>query len=386
MKSKNLVILGSTGSIGRSTIDVIEMHPGRFCVKALAALSNVDLLLEQYRLLRPDYLCLVDPEGARRLANELSGEPVEVLTGEEELVGLAGLEGVDLVLNAVVGAAGLRVSLATVEQGRFLALANKESLVAGGPLFGPIIKKTGAVILPVDSEHSAIWQCLKAGEEGEIRRIILTASGGPFRKYSVDEMAGITVEQALDHPTWKMGPKITIDSATLANKGLEVIEAVALFSVPADKVRVVIHPQSIVHSAVEFIDSTIIAQLSRPDMRLPISYALFWPERMESEFGALDMAELSGLTFEEPDLKRFPARRLAIDAAGTGGTAPAVFNAANEVAVDLFLNGTISFLEIADMIKKALDTVNIESSPSLDDVLEADRRGRQAVNPMVESS
>ena len=383
MTPKKLVLLGSTGSIGRATLEVAQSHPGKFIVRALAAHSNVDLLLEQYRTFRPEYLCIVDQTKADQLLRQLSDEPVKVLVGEEELVRLASLDDVDTVVNAVVGAAGLLASLETVKQGKALALANKESLVCGGPLFPPILKETKAQILPIDSEHSAIWQAASCGREDELKNIIITASGGPFRNLPKEEFANITVEQALNHPTWKMGPKITIDSATLANKGLEVIEAVVLFSVPADKVKVVIHPQSIIHSMVEFVDSSIIAQLSRPDMKLPITYALFWPERVQSDFGQLDLGQMSDLTFEQPDLKKFRALKIAFDVAQAGGTAPAIFNAANEIAVGAFLSRAIKFLEITDIIENVVNDLNIVSTPNLNDIIEADKKARQRAEILV---
>jgi len=377
MHTKNLVILGSTGSIGQSALEVVTHHPGCFNIRALAAHSNLDLLLDQYRRFRPEFLCLIDHDKGASLAEMLKDEQVEVVVGEEEMVRLAGLENVDIVLNAVVGAAGLLASIETVNHGRNLALANKESLVAGGPLFPGLCKKTGARILPVDSEHSAIWQALNAGKAPEIRTIILTSSGGPFRTFPIERFENITIEQALSHPTWKMGPKITIDSATLANKGLEVIEAAVLFSVPVGKIRVVIHPQSIIHSMVEFYDSSVIAQLSRPDMRLPITYALFWPDRIESDFGRIDWAKIKSLTFEEPDFERFPALKLAFEVAEKGGTAPAVYNAANEVAVEAFLAGSVRFLQIADIIEDALNSMEILAEPTLETILEADRSARE---------
>ena len=377
MRPRKIVLLGSTGSIGRSTLDVVATHPDRFDVLALAAYSDVDTLAEQARRFGPKYVCLVNSDRADDLKAALPGHPARLVFGEDELVQLAGLEETDMVVNAVVGAAGLLASLATVRQGGALALANKESLVAGGPLFPDLMAKTGAQILPIDSEHSALWQALRAGKPDEVRRLIITASGGPFREYPADKFAAITPQQALNHPTWKMGPKITIDSATLANKGLEVIEAVALFQVPAEKISVVVHPQSIIHSMVEFVDSSIIAQLSEPDMRLPITHALFWPERIESGFGRLDLDQLADLTFEPPDLERFAALRLAFEVARTGGTAPAIFNAANEIAVEAFLDRNIKFTDIPTIIEDAVNTVPVNSAPELEDVLEADRRARQ---------
>ena len=384
MATKRIAILGSTGSIGRSTLDVIAAHPGRFDVSALAAHSNVDLLIEQYRKFRPDYLCLVDKDRAAHLQTKLKDEPVKILAGEDELVSLTAAEKTDLVLNAVVGAAGLKASLETLKCGKDLALANKESLVVGGPLFAPLLKKTDARLLPVDSEHSAIWQALTSGEPKEVRNIILTASGGPFREWPVEKLKGVTVEQALAHPTWKMGPKITIDSATLANKGLEVIEAVYLFSTPAERIQVVIHPQSIIHSMVEYVDSSIVAQLSVPDMRLPITYALFWPERVESDFGRVDWNKVGPLTFERPDLDKFRALKLAYQAAEVGGTMPAVFNAANEIAVEAFLKETIRFTEITDIIEATLNEMENTVNPQLEDILGADQKARETGRAIME--
>ena len=384
MNQRTLAILGSTGSIGQSTLRVLRDHPGRFRVVALAAHGNVEAIEAQYRELRPEYLCLVDETAASNLRARLKGEPVEVLSGAEDLIRLAGLDSVDMVLNAVVGAAGLRASLQAVETGKLLALANKESLVAGGPLLADACRAKDTRILPVDSEHSAIWQALRAGRRSELRKIILTASGGPFRTWSAERLASVTPKEALNHPTWKMGPKITIDSATLANKGLEVMEAVVLFGVEPNRVQVVIHPQSIVHSAVEFVDSSVIAQLSEPDMCLPIVHALFWPERLNSDFGLMDWGKLRQLTFEPPDLERFGALKLAFEAAEAGGTAPAVYNAANEVAVAAFLDGAVKFTEIVDIIAGTLDRTKSVSRPKLEDILDADRWARETARQIKE--
>jgi len=384
MDSRKIVILGSTGSIGRATLDVIIAHPGRFDIVALAANSNIELLKEQYYKHHPKYIAVVDEKKASILAQQLANEPVEILTGEDDVVKLAGLSEVNMVVNAVVGAAGLQASYEAVKQGKFLALANKESLVTGGPLFASLSSRNEGKILPIDSEHSAIWQALVCGHPDEIKNIILTSSGGPFRNYPREKFDEITPEMALKHPTWKMGPKITIDSATLANKGLEVIEAVVLFSVPANKIKVVVHPQSVVHSMVEFIDSSIIAQMSRPDMRLPITYALFWPERVVSDFGHLDFSEYNRLDFEEPDYARFPLLKLAFRVAETGGTAPAVYNAANEVAVMAFLKGIVKFTGIVDIIDHTLDNLKVVSKPSLEDILQADRLARKTAGEKIE--
>lgn len=380
MSLRKLAILGATGSIGRSALEVLRLHPGRLKVSALAAFSNAELLESQYREFRPDYLCLADEIAAGHLRERLRREPVSVLAGADELVKLAGHPEVDLVLNAIVGAAGLRASYEAIKTGKQLALANKESLVAGGPLFANVCRGDPPRILPVDSEHSAIWQALRAGRPQEVRHIILTASGGPFRTLPIEAFPHVTVEQALAHPTWHMGRKITIDSATLVNKGLEVLEAVVLFGVEPEQIKVVIHPQSIVHSMVEFIDSSVVAQLSEPDMCLPIAHALFWPERLEQDFGRMDWSKIRRLDFEPPDIDRFPALKLAFEVAAAGGTAPAVFNAANEVAVAAFLDRTVKFTEIVDIIRGTLDEVTAVAHPHLQDVIEADRQAREVAS------
>ncbi len=377
MITKNIVILGSTGSIGCSTLEVVDRHPDSFIINALACNSRIDLLEQQFRKYRPEYLGVIDEEKGRVLSQRLKDEKVKILIGEDELLDLTRLPKTELVINAIVGAAGLKASIETIKNSKDLGLANKESLVAGGPLFPELIKKYKKKILPIDSEHSAIWQALNSGKAEEVKNIIITASGGPFREMSLEDLANVTPEQALKHPTWEMGAKITIDSATLANKGLEVIEAVNLFQIPIEQVQVVVHPQSIIHSLVEFIDSSMIAQLSAPDMRLPISYALFWPERVESEFGALNLAKLGKMTFEEPDFEKFPALKIAFEVAKTGGTAPAVFNASNEIAVSAFLNKEISFTNIADLIRDTVENIDITDKPNLTDVLEADKAARK---------
>ncbi len=318
------------------------------------------------------------------LRRQIGREDVCILVGESGCLELARLSGADIVLNAIVGAAGLRASLETLKHGKRLALANKESLVTGGPLFADYLQDTKSEILPIDSEHSAVWQAMLSGKKSEIRRVLLTSSGGPFRTLPREKFETITVDQALNHPTWKMGPKITVDSATLANKGLEVIEAVTLFGLPAEQMEVVIHPQSIVHSMVEFVDSSIIAQMSKPDMRLPISYALFWPDRIESDFGRMKFDQKFSLDFEPPDLEKFPILRTAFEVAQIGGTAPAIFNAANEIAVEGFLQHTVRFVEIADIIQSTLDSVSLIGKPDLDDILAADRHSRQLAREKME--
>ncbi len=383
MKPKNIALLGSSGSIGRSTLDVVRQHPEELNILALAANSNIDLLIEQFREFRPQYICLVETKLYRELKERLKNETVHILTGKDEMIELAALSEADIIVNAVVGAAGLLASVETLKHKKILALANKESMVVAGPLLNQLAKKSGAKIIPIDSEHSAIFQILESKKAHEVKNIILTASGGPFRKLPFEKFSEITLEQALKHPTWKMGKKITIDSATLANKGLEIIEAANLFEVSAEKVKVVIHPQSIVHSMVEFIDSSIMAQLSNPDMRMPITYALFWPERAISNFGSLDFSKSTNLTFEPPDFERFPALKLAFDVAQKGGTAPAVYNAANEIAVEAFLNKGISFVDIAKVIEETVTELDSIDEPELEDILIADKRARDRAERMT---
>ncbi len=384
MKSRKLVLLGSTGSIGLATLDVIRRHPGAFSIKALAAHSNVAKLAEQYKEFRPEYICVADTTRAQELTMAFAGEKVRILTGADEMVSLAGLPDVDIVVNAVVGAAGLKASHEAVTHGKVLALANKESLVAGGAIFGPMIAEGKATILPIDSEHSAIWQALMAGKKSEIKNIILTASGGPFREWPQERLAAVTPEEALNHPTWKMGPKITIDSATLLNKGLEVIEAVTLFGIEPEMIKVVVHPQSVIHSMVEFCDSSIIAQLSKPDMRLPITYALFWPERVDSQFGQIDWSKLQDLSFELPDHQKFPLLHLAFEVAEQGGTIPAVYNAANEIAVEAFLARRIKFTDLFDIVTAAVNQAENVKAPTLEDILRADTLAREAARRQLE--
>jgi len=383
MKPRNIVLLGSSGSIGRSTLDVIRKHPDKLKVTALAANSNINLLAEQFHEFRPKYVCLVDESLHTELQHRLKNEKVEILSGKDEMIELAALDNADIVVNAIVGAAGLLASIETVKQKRTLALANKESMVAAGPLLQHHAQKSGANIIPIDSEHSAIFQILESRPMSEVKNIILTASGGPFRELPLEKFSEITLKQALNHPTWKMGKKITIDSATLVNKGLEVIEAVNLFNVPAEKVKVVIHPQSILHSMVEFVDSSTMAQLSIPDMRMPITYALFWPERAESQFGSMDFSRETKLTFEPPDFKRFPALSIAFDVARTGGTAPAIFNAANEIAVEAFLNQAISFVDIVKIIEETVNEIQSIEKPELEDILNADKAARGFAEKMT---
>jgi 1-deoxy-D-xylulose-5-phosphate reductoisomerase len=377
-----VAVVGSTGSVGTQALDVVRAEPDRYEVVALGAHRSVDLLAEQAAELRPRTVALADEATAAGLRDRLP-RGTELRAGPDALASIAGTA--DVTLNAVLGFAGLPVTLATLEAGTRLALANKESLIAGGPVVQRARATTGAEIVPVDSEHCAVHQCLRAGRAAEIRRIVLTASGGPFRGRTPAELQHVTVDDALAHPTWDMGPKITVDSSTLMNKGLEVIEAHELFGIGYDAVDVVVHPQSVVHSMVEFLDGATVAQLSLPDMRLPIGYALAYPDRSRTPFGAIDWRALSHLDFEEPDHRTFPCLALAYDAGRMGETAPAWLNAANEVAVAAFLEGTIRWPTIADVIGETLDDWPGTAADSVDVVLDEDRRARERARAAVET-
>ncbi len=380
---KTISVVGSTGSIGTQTLDVVASEPDRYRIVALGAGRSVELLAAQAAAVRPERVAIADASLAADLEARVP-EGTEVWAGPEALAAIA--READVVVNGVVGFAGLPVTLAALEAGRRLALANKESLIAGGPVVQVARATPGAEIIPVDSEHAAVHQCLAAGGVDRLSRIVLTASGGPFRGRSAADLAAVTVADALAHPTWSMGPKITVDSSTLMNKGLEVIEAHELFGVDYDRIEVVVHPQSIVHSMVEFSDGSTIAQLSTPDMRLPISYALAWPDRGRVPFGALDWSTLRRLDFEAPDGDAFPCLALAYQAGREGGTAPAWLNAANEVAVAAFLEGLISWPSIADVVKETLVRHHGTDPVSVDVVLEADRLAREQARRVVERS
>jgi len=368
-------VLGSTGSIGRQTLDVVRTLPERFKVVALAAGKNMAVLAEQVKEFRPEFIGYAASPEDNEIGNRLIAAGCKILSLEE----MACLPEADIVVMATSGTAGLGATLAAVKAGKTIALSNKESLVAAGEIITAGVKKSGARILPVDSEHSAIWQCIN-GEKQPARRIILTASGGPFRGYSKERMAGVTAEQALKHPSWQMGRKVTIDSATLMNKGLEVIEARWLFNVPVDDIKILIHPQSIVHSMVEFADGSVKAQLSCPDMRLPIQYALTYPDRLaNASLPSLDWGNFSDLTFEAPDMDKFPCLRLAIEAGREGGTTPAALCAADEAAVDLFLSKRIKFDDIARIIGRVLERHRRIAHPSLEEIIAADDWAREMV-------
>lgn len=376
---KRVVILGSTGSIGESTLDVLARHADRFEVFALTAHRNVDALRLQCLKYSPAFAALADENAARRLGEELRqvGCRTQILAGADGLHELAAHASADIVMAAIVGAAGLAPTLAAARAGKRLLLANKEALVMSGPLFMQAVKAGGGALLPVDSEHNAIFQCLPSRGCLGVKRILLTASGGPFLRTPAAELAKVTPAQACAHPKWVMGRKISVDSATLMNKGLELIEACLLFELPPEQVDVLVHPQSIVHSLVEYADGSVLAQLGNPDMRTPIAYSLGWPERLAAGVESLDLVKIGRLEFEQPDLERFPCLRLARTAAQAGGTVPTVLNAANEVAVTAFLAGRIPFPAIAAVIERVLAHYSAQPLSSLDEVMEADAWGRR---------
>jgi 1-deoxy-D-xylulose-5-phosphate reductoisomerase len=387
---QNIAILGATGSIGASTLDVIARHPSRFRVAALTANRQVDELVELCRRHRPDIVCVADAAQAPRLRERLAatGTSCRILAGEEGLVETACLPGVDCVMAAIVGAAGLRATLAAAKAGKKLLLANKEALVVAGRVFMESVRASGAVLLPIDSEHNAIFQCLPPFAAGElaaqgIRRILLTGSGGPFRARARTDLHRVTPDEACAHPNWVMGRKISVDSATMMNKGLEIIEAHWLFGAQPEQIQVVVHPQSVVHSMVEYADGSVIAQLGHPDMRTPIAQALAYPERIDAGVPSLDLFRIGSLGFERPDFERFPALGLAYAALKSGGAAPATLNAANEVAVAAFLEGRLPFLQITAVIEETLNALEAHPVRTLEDVLAVDAaarmRARQAV-------
>jgi len=380
---KRVAILGSTGSIGRNALRVIDALNSlcgvQYEIVALSAHNNVELLASQARRYRPKIAAVTNADCYQRLRSAAGDSKAELLAGPGSLAEIAGLEDVDIVLTAVVGAAALPAVLAAAQKGKRLAIANKESLVVAGELLMGAAKKSGAVILPVDSEHSAIFQAMQAGKREEVSRIILTASGGPFREASVEDIRNVTLEETLAHPVWDMGTKITVDSATMMNKALEVIEAHWLFDMPVEKIEVLIHPESIVHSLVEFVDGSVIAQMGTPDMCLPIQYALTYPARVAGIAKRLQLEKIGRLTFQKPDFEKFRALALGFEVARTGGTAAVVFNAANEAAVQLFLAGRIKFVNIVELIEHCLSKHNFKKSMSLEELLEADGWARKEV-------
>lgn len=385
-----VTVLGSTGSIGVSTLDVIARHADRYRVVALSANSDVDKMSAQCREFRPDYAAMADEAAAEALTSQLrsAGVETEVLAGDEGLVKVATLTEADCVMAAIVGAAGLPPALAAARAGKRILLANKEALVVAGRIFMEAVRQNNAVLLPVDSEHNAVFQCLPVAYQGDmdragVRRILLTASGGPFRNAELVELDTVTPGQACAHPNWAMGRKISVDSATMMNKGLEVIEARWLFNAEPSRIQVVIHPQSVIHSLVEYVDGSVLAQLGSPDMRTPITNALAWPERIDAAVNQLDLFEVARLDFEAPDFERFPCLRLAYEALQRGGTASAILNAANEVAVDAFLNGRLKFTAIAAVVEQTLNSLPSATADSLDQVLDADREARAFAGRLI---
>ena len=380
---KRISILGSTGSIGTQTLDIVSQYPEQFQVVGLAAGSNITLLAEQIRQFHPEIVAIRDPNLLDLLKEALTGlEQIPIfVTGEAGIVELARYGDAQTVVTGIVGCAGLLPTIAAIEAGKDIALANKETLIAGGPVVLPLVEKQGVKLLPADSEHSAIFQCLQGVPPGGLRRIVLTASGGAFRDWSVEQLPYVTVQDALKHPNWSMGRKITVESATLMNKGLEVIEAHFLFGVDYDAIDIVIHPQSIIHSLIEVQDTSVLAQLGWPDMRLPLLYSLSWPDRLYTNWETLDLVKAGSLTFREPDHQKYPCMQLAYSAGRAGGAMPAVLNAANEQAVALFLEEKIAFLDIPRLIEMACDRFATQntSTPSLSDILAADQWARENV-------
>lgn len=382
---KGICILGSTGSIGISTLDVVARHPDQYKVVALTANTNIDDLFQQCLDHNPHYVVVVDEQKAECFKQRISTTAIahiQVLAGREALVEVATLAEVDSVMAAIVGAAGLMPSLAAAQAGKTVLLANKEALVMSGDIFMQAVAESGAVLLPIDSEHNAIFQCMPAqfrtGHRAlEARRILLTASGGPFRNTPIDQLQDVTPEQAIAHPNWDMGKKISVDSATMMNKGLELMEACILFAMPSEKIQVVIHPQSVIHSMVDYLDGTVLAQMGNPDMRIPIAHAMAWPERFESGAEPLNIFDVQRLDFEQPDLNRFPCLRLAYEAINAGGIMPAVLNAANEIAVEAFLNEQIRFTDIPLIIDKCMQEFTVDEADSLDTVLKKDQLARE---------
>ena len=381
---KKISILGSTGSIGTQTLDVVRANRDKFEVVAISANSSITLLLEQIKEFRPKYVAVYNEASAKALKEMIPSDiNIEVLSGMEGLVAISSLDEIDVLLTAIVGMIGLVPTLEAIKKGKTIALANKETLVTAGQLVMEEAKKNNVKILPVDSEHSAIFQCLNGENNKEIESLILTASGGPFRGKTKSELLNVTKNEALKHPNWSMGRKISIDSSTLMNKGLEVIEAKWLFDVNTDKIDVVVHPQSIIHSMVQFVDSSIIAQMGCPDMKLPIQYALTYPDRILNDFERLDFSKLTSLTFEKPDLETFPCLKLAYDSLNMGGTYSAVLNAANEVLVNEFLEDKIGFYDIPYYIEKTLDAHKSISKPSLEEILHIDKWSRDFVKECI---
>jgi 1-deoxy-D-xylulose-5-phosphate reductoisomerase len=373
---KNIAILGSTGSIGTQTLDIIAEYPERFSVYMLTARNNWELLAKQARKFMPKKVIIANGEHEKVLRGELSDLPIEVLSGKDAINETVTDNDIDTVVTAMVGYSGLEPTIAAIKADKIIALANKETLVVAGELINSLLKSSKSKIVPVDSEHSAIFQCLVGEKTLEAEKIILTASGGPFRKLSLEELERVTVADALRHPNWAMGAKVTIDSASMMNKGFEMIEAHHLFGCPADKIEIAVHPQSIVHSMVQFVDGSVKAQLGVTDMRLPIRYALGYPERLASTRQKLKLSDYSMLTFEEPDRRKFPLLTYAFDAIEKGGNMPCILNAANEIAVDAFLNGKIRFTEMPRLVRKVMDSITFMQAPTLENLVTANTEAR----------
>jgi 1-deoxy-D-xylulose-5-phosphate reductoisomerase len=382
---KRIAVLGSTGSIGTQALEVISNNPGKFEIEVITAQKNADLLIDQAIRFKPKHVVITDKQKYSRVKNDLSGLPVEVHTGEDSLSKIVSIESVDMVLTAIVGFAGLFPTISAIKAGKDIALANKETLVVAGELVTEMAQKNNVNIYPVDSEHSAIFQCLTGEDKSNIEKIYLTASGGPFRGMSFNELKKVTKQEALLHPNWDMGNKITIDSATLMNKGLEVIEAKWLFNISSSKIEVVVHPQSIIHSIVQFKDGSMKAQMGLPDMRLPIQYALSYPERLKSDFPRFNFSGYPSLTFERPDLKIFRNIKLAYDALEKGGNMPCILNAANETVVNAFLEDKITFIKMPEIIEATMNKASYMSNPAADDYCKSDEEARRIAGQLIKS-
>jgi 1-deoxy-D-xylulose-5-phosphate reductoisomerase len=376
-EKKHIAILGSTGSIGTQCLDVIRNHEDKFVAEVLVAGNNEQLLIEQALEFHPNMVVIANEDKYEIVADALQDEDIKVFAGESSIDHVVQISSVNMVLTAMVGFAGLKPTLKAIEAGKPIALANKETLVVAGDLIMKAVQKHRVPLIPVDSEHSALFQCLNGEPIGSIKKLILTASGGPFRNKTAEELKEVSLKQALNHPNWDMGPKVTIDSASMMNKGLEVIEAYWLFGIPADKIEVIVHPQSIIHSMVEFIDGSMKAQLGNTDMRLPIQYALSWPNRIETHVEPISLTEIGKLEFEAPDTNRFPNLRLAFDALKKGGNAACVLNAANEIAVQAFLDEKIRFTDIADVNEQVMNAVEFHKSNTIEDYIESDKTARE---------
>ena len=379
---KNIAVLGATGSIGRNTLEIVKSFPNKFKVTAISGKANISLLEKQINQFHPKFVVVMDENARDQLRNSINDKNIKIECGHESLVKISTLDEVDIVVSAITGITGLIPTLEAIKKGKHIAIAAKELLVTAGEIMLEEVKRRGVKLLPVDSEHNAVFQCLDGKDKKNIKRIILTASGGPF--YKEKNLRNISPEQALAHPVWKMGRKISIDSATLMNKGLEVIEAHRLFGIDISKIEVIIHPECIIHSMVEFIDGSVFALLGVPDMKMPIQYALTYPERMPTQLEPLDLAKISQFNFSAPDFDKFPCLKLAYEAGAIGGTMPAALNGANDVAVNLFLNGKIKFTNIPQIIEKVMDRHNVIQNPCLDNIIESDAWARKTAHEIEE--